>query len=140
MAELKSHAASCYNQAFDLWESGENPVKALELAATSLNLHRETGTPVNIAIGLWLYSRTLLAVRAAEAALAAARASISALNEVQEPADWLIASCLEGLARAQAAASHPDASATLEKAKSAVAQIADSDDRELIASQLADLL
>jgi hypothetical protein len=137
---MKSHAASCYNQAFDLWESGENPVKALELAATSLNLYREVGTPVNVAIGFWMYSRTLLAVHAADAALAAARASIGALKDVENPADWLTASCLEGLARAQLAAGHADAANTLAQAQGAISQIADADDRELIASQIADLL
>ena len=137
---MKSHAASCYNQAFDIWESGENPVKALELAATSLNLYREVGTAKNIAIGFWLFSRTLLAVHAPDAALAAARACVNAMKEVEEPADWLTASCLEGLARAQLATGHPDAANTLAQAQGAIAQIADADDRELIASQIADLL
>ena len=140
MDDVKRLAAETYNQAFEAVEAGQDPAWAVELAATSLNLWRRVGTEQNLSIGCWLYSRALVLAGANEAAIKAARASLNHLENIDSPADWLVASALEGYARALVAAAHADATEALQNAKDAVARIADAQDRTLIAGQLADLL
>jgi hypothetical protein len=142
-AEIRQLAASTYNEAFEVVEAANTSseaIWALELAATSLNLWRRVGTEQNLAIGLWLYSRALVKAGAPSAAIQAAKSSLKHAENIENPADWLVASCLEGLARALVAAEHADADKALTAAKDAVAAIAAAEDRELIAGQLADLL
>jgi hypothetical protein len=141
--ETRKLAASTYNEAFEAVESAASPADALwalELAATSLSLWRRIGTEQNLAIGLWLYSRALVKAGAADLAVIAAKASLAHTENIDAPADWLVASGLEGYARALIAAKHQDAAQALEAARAAVDAIATAADRELIAGQLADLL
>lgn len=137
--EIRKVASALYGQAFDAYEAGDNPLWATELAATSLNLWRQIGTDQNLAIGCWLYSRTLLQGGAVDLALVAIRNSLTHLNAIDEPADWLVASCLEGYARALNAAGVAEAIEALDQAAAAIEAIADPEDRALIASQFADL-
>lgn len=142
-AEIKKLAAATYNEAFEAVESVNSPseaIWALELAATSLNLWRRVGTEQNLSIGCWLYSRALVKAGATAAAVQVARAALTHAENVENAPDWLIASGLEGYARALIAAKHEDAIDALAKAKAAVDAITDAQDRELIAGQLADLL
>ena len=139
MDDIKTLAAKTYNEAFEAVEAGDNPVWAVELAAASLNLWRRVGNAQNLAIGCWLYSRALAKAGAGQLALAAAKNCLHHLENVDEPADWLQASALEGWARALAAANDERFSNALSEAEAAIAAIADSDARELISSQLADL-
>ena len=142
-AETRKLAASTYNEAFEAVENANTPAEAiwaLELAATSLNLWRRIGTEQNLAIGLWLYSRALIKAGAPAAALVAAKSSLKHTENIDSPADWLVASGLEGYARALVAAKHEEATEAIAKAKAAVDAIADAADRELIGGQLADLL
>jgi len=134
MDVLLALAKTTYNQAFDLVEAGEG-LKALELAATSLHLWRQVGTDKNVAIGLWLYSRALLGVGAKQAAIEAVTESVRLAK--LDGTDWLIASGLEGLARATAGTF--DFEANRAAAAKAIATIADPEDRQLIESQFADL-
>lgn len=140
MEPLRVEAVRCYNLAFEVWEAGEDKANAIELAATSLQLYRQFGTRKNLAIGSWLYSRTLIAAGALDAGLDMAQQAMEHTEAVTDPADWLVASAQEGLARALKANNSPDAPAAIAEAQRLVAAIADPDDRHLIAGQLADLL
>lgn len=141
-AETRKLAASTYNEAFEAVEAANSPADALwalELAATSLNLWRRIGTEQNLAIGLWLYSRALVRAGAADLAVVAAKASLAHTENIDAPADWLVASGLEGYARALIAAKSEHAAKALADALAAIEAIADAADRELIAGQAADL-
>ena len=141
--EIRKLAASTYNEAFEAVagaNSASEAIWALELAATSLNLWRRVGTERNLAIGLWLYSRALVKAGAPAAAVQAAKSSLKHTENVEDAPDWMIASGLEGYARALVAAKHEDAAKAIQAAKDAVAAISTTEDRELIAGQLADLL
>lgn len=137
--EIRKLAATTYNQAFDAVEAGDNPVWALELAATSLNLWRQVGNDQNLAIGNWLYSRALVAASAPQAAVQAAKHSLAHTGAIDSPADWLVASGLEGYARALLAAGEQEANQVLESALAAIDAISDTEARQMIASQIADL-
>jgi len=135
--EILALAKSTYNQAFEHIASADATkwLEGLELSATSLHLWRQVGTDKNVAIGLWLFSRALHKVGANEQAIETATESVR-LARV-DGTDWLIASGLEGLARASQGASAFESNR--EAAAEAIAAIADPADRELIASQFADL-
>ena len=139
--QLRERAAACYNAAFDAMERGDS-LLALELAAASLNLWREAGNDKNISISLWLYSRTLLGVHAESAALEAINLAGQHLTSIVDPEDWLVASLLEGRARAigasTSAAIRASYAAAYQSAAEAVSRIVADDDRELIAGQFAD--
>ena len=137
--EIRRVASALYNQAFDTYEAGDDPLKATELAATSLNLWRQIGDDENLAIGSWLYSRTLLQGGAEKLGLMAMKNALSHLKAITDPADWLVASMLEGYARALNAAGVPEAVTAINQAAAAIDAIKDPEDRALIASQFADL-
>jgi len=140
MDDIRTLAAQTYNQAFEAVESGENPVWGIELAASSLNLWRRVGNEQNLAIGCWLYSRALAKAGAGQLALTVAKNMLHHVDAIEEPADWLKASALEGWARALFAATDDRFATALADAKAAVAAIVDEQDRALIGGQLADLL
>jgi hypothetical protein len=137
MSEIRSLAIATYNDAYELVveRAAGNEIAGLELAATSLNLWRRVGTDQNLAIGLWLYSRALGNVGAREGSLEAAQQCVVIAESLG--VDWLLASALEGLARASVGTA--SFAANLQRAAGAIAQIQDPDDRELIESQFADL-
>lgn len=137
MSEIRALAIATYNKAYELVvERAEgNEIAGLELAATSLNLWRRVGTDQNVAIGLWLYSRALGNVGAREGSLEVAQQCVSIAETLQ--VDWLLASALEGLARASR--STPEFEVNRHRAEVAIAAIADPADRNLIESQFADL-
>lgn len=137
MSEIRSLAIATYNEAYELVVDRVhgNEIAGLELAATSLNLWRRVGTEQNLAIGLWLYSRAIGNVGAREGSLKAAQECVAIAESLE--VDWLLASALEGLARASLGTA--DFAANSHRAAQAIAQIADPDDRELIESQFADL-
>lgn len=137
MTEIRSVAIETYNDAFVLVVENPagNEIAGLELAATSLNLWRRVGTDQNAAIGLWLYSRALGNVGAREGSLEAAQQCVSIAESLG--VDWLLASALEGLARATRGT--PEFEVNRHRAEVAIAAIADPADRNLIESQFADL-
>ena len=140
MDEIREMAKKAYNEAYEAVDSMENPSWAVELAATSLNLWRRVGTEQNLAIGCWLYSRALAKSGAGALALQVARNCLTHVDAIDEPADWLRASALEGYARALHAASDERFTAALAQAQEAIAELSSDSDRELIGGQLADLL
>lgn len=137
--DIKKLASETYNKAFEALEAGEDLVSAVELAATSLNMWRRVGNDRNLTIGYWLYARALAFGGAADLALAASRKSLEHLKNVDSPADWMVASALEGYARSAVAAGLPNAADAIKAAADAIARIEDPEDRELIAGQFADI-
>lgn len=140
MDEIRKLAAATYNQAYEAVEASDSPAWAIELAATSLNLWRQVGTEQNITIGCWLYSRTLAKASAGELAVTVARNALTHLSNVEDAPDWLTASTLEGYARALKAAADQEFEAALKNALDAIERIADEEDRQLISSQISDLI
>lgn len=130
MTEIRKLAIDSYNRAFDLVIEGDQHqlLEGLELAATSLHLWKQVGTQENEAIGLWLYSRALQKAGAKELATQAAERSLELAEK-----DWMIASALEALTRATGDEMIKN------RAIAAIEAIQDPDDRDIIASQFADL-
>jgi len=140
MDEIRAMAAKAYNEAYEAVESMENPGWAVELAATSLNLWRRVGTEQNLSIGCWLYSRALAKAGAGALSLQVAKNCLAHLDAIDDPADWLRASALEGYARALLAASDERFESALAEAQAAIEALAEERDRQLIGGQIADLL
>lgn len=136
-AILRTTAIDCYNRGFQLVIEGDasTALEGLELAATSLHLWKLVGTPTNEAIGLWLYSRALEKTGARDAAREAANLSIAIAKKLE--IDWMIASGTEALTRA----SRETAEFDRLRAETAalIDAIVDTEERELISGQFADL-
>lgn len=135
--EFRTWAATAYNEAFDAVESGEEPLRALELAATSLHLWRKVGNNQNLAIGYWLYSRALIGASSLQLAIDASEKSLQHLSAIDSPADWLIASVNEGFARALHAADDPRSTDAIAKTEQLISEISEPEDRAMIAQQFA---
>lgn len=132
---IRKEAIATYNEAFDLIESGADVLKAVDLAGKSLELWRQVGNDQNMAIGYWLHSRAFAAADNGHLAIQAAETSLQHLTNIESPADWLIASLNEGLARAYLAANDSRADEAMKKTAELVAKIAEIEDRELIQAQ-----
>jgi hypothetical protein len=137
--EIRTLAASAYNSAFEAVEAGNDPLFALELAAASLHLWCKVGNDQNLAIGYWLYSRALIGAQSFHLAIEAAVKSLSHLSVIDSPADWLVASVNEGWARALYLAGDLRSEDAIARTKELIAEIADPEDRTLIATQFASL-
>ena len=133
--EIRKEAVATYNEAFDLIESGADALMALDLASKSLELWRQVGNDQNMAIGYWLQSRAFAAAGNGHLAIQAAETSMQHLSNIESPADWLVASLNEGLARAYVTAHDSRADEAIKKTAQLVAKIADIEDRELIQAQ-----
>lgn len=98
----------------------------------------EGSTPINLGRGEWLCSRVYAVLGRAEPALWHARRSLAAA-EVGGPGaeDWDLAAALEAMARALDVAGDPEAAEWKRRARAALADIADPEDREPIAADLA---
>lgn len=95
------------------------------------------GGPEQWAISDWMVSRAAADVEQGSLSLAFALRANDAARESDAP-DWLVASVAEGVARAYAATgSHEERDEWLRHAERLVESIADEEDRELIARQLA---
>lgn len=136
---LRHEAIASYNEAFDLIESGNDFLKAVELAGKSLELWRQVGNDQNMAIGYWLHSRAFAAAGNGHLAIQAAETSLQHLSNIESPADWLVASLNEGLARAFVCSKDARAASALDEAERLITQISDSEDRELIQAQFSSL-
>ncbi|CAN2177226.1 hypothetical protein MCEJIRE27_00200 [Candidatus Nanopelagicaceae bacterium] len=137
--DVRKEAIETYNEAFDLIESGKDLINAVDLAGKSLELWRRIGNDQNMAIGYWLHSRAFAAAGNGHLAIQAAEISLQHLSNIESPADWLVASLNEGLARAYVAANDTRAQDAIKKAAELIANIADIEDRELIQDQFASL-
>ncbi len=92
-----------------------------------------------LAVGEWQCSRVYSVLGRGEPALHHARACL-AISEDGEVGDWVLAAAYEALARASAVAGDTvEARAWLARARTAVAGIADPEDREVIEGDLASL-
>jgi hypothetical protein len=142
-AVQRALAVRLFNRTWELLESdGRSPADDREMLASALasRLHWQgIGDDENYAAGDWLVAHVASHLGYADLALDFAAAAHERATTAQpEVPLWLVASTLEGLARAHAVAGHDDerdryaaeARATLEK-------VDDAEDRELIASQLA---
>lgn len=138
-AARRAWAASTYNRAFDALEAGDDPLGAVELAATSLHLWRGVGDDQTLAVGHWLLARALALAGAGDLALEASARALAHLARVADPPDWLVASLAEGRARALLAIEDPGAGRALEEARRAIAAVSDPEDRAIIEGQFADL-
>lgn len=138
-APHRALAVAAHNGCWDLLErerTALEDLELLELALTSRHHWRAAGGARELAIADWMVARCLAAIGDGPLSL---RFANTALDE--QPADapaWLRASLLEGVARAHAACGDQaarDEFAT--RAAAALAEEHDTEDRELIASQLA---
>jgi ribosomal protein S18 acetylase RimI-like enzyme len=136
---IKREAISTYNKAFDLHESGNDDLAAIELANASIHLWRQVGNDQNLAIGYWLASRIYAQFGHSKLAIATSEKSLHHLDQIDKPADWLIASIHEGWARALVSADDPRAKTAIEKTRELIANIADIEDRALIESQFSSI-
>jgi hypothetical protein len=137
---IRKEAIAAYNAAFDAVEAGADFLKAIELAAASLYLWRQVGNDQNVAIAYWLYSRALAGAGVGSLAMEAADKSLEHLSKIESPADWLIASLNEGLARAYLAAGDVRADAAIAATAQLIESIEDPEDRALIHGQFVSLL
>jgi hypothetical protein len=139
--DRRSIAAAAYNRCWELLENEERSVEdddeLLTSAFTSRYHWAVVGGREQVIISDWMVSRAAQALGEADLALRFAR---RANDAAQEPAtsDWLVASTAEGMARAFAVAGdEAQCQAWCEKAEQLIERIADDEDREIIAEQLA---
>jgi DNA-binding transcriptional MerR regulator len=133
-----------YNSTWTLIEKGDRTA-----AETDEMIHRahasrwhwaRVGTEVNLARGEWLCSRVYATIGRGEPALWHARRCVEISEATDDREGWDLPAAYEAMARASFVAGDP-ASGGLWKAKAsaALADIADADDREPIAQDLATL-
>lgn len=140
----RSTAAALYNRCWQLLESdartADDDVELLTSAFTSRHHWLAVGQRDQWITADWMVARAAAATGAGDLSLTFARRAYAAAREPGVP-DWLVASAAEGVARAFAAVG--DATQRDEWCRTAqalVAQIADPEDRSIIAEQLADVL
>jgi hypothetical protein len=135
-------ATKLFNRCWQLLESPRTPDDDAELltAAFSSRYHQLiAGELEQWIISDWMVSRAAAAVGDGQLSLVFATRAHAAAQDNDVP-DWLVASCAEGVARAYAAAGDAGQFGNFfGLATRLVAAIADTEDRELIAGQLADI-
>jgi len=137
---VKTLAIESFNGAWDLIDaadrSPEDDRQMLLLAAASRLHWAEVGTAENIAVGDWQVAHVLSLLGYGDAALAFASAAHERVVD-NGIGGYLVASTLEGVARAHAARGDaPARDDYLAKATAALDAIDDAEDRALIASQI----
>jgi hypothetical protein len=134
-------AVRLFNRTWELLERPDRDSagdRAMLASALASRLHWEDiGTDENLAAGDWLVAHVASHLGYADLALDFAAAAHERAAESDVPR-WLLASSQEGLARAHAVAGHPDErDRWAEAARSTLEDVDDTEDRELIESQLA---
>lgn len=134
-------AVESYNRCWDLLDrddrSQDEDFDLLTSAFVSRYHRSLAGGPEQWTVSNWMVSRAAADIGEGSLSLAFARRANDAVREFDAP-DWLVASAAEGMARAYAAlGSEQDRDEWFNKAEGLVAALADEEDRELIASQLA---
>ena len=137
-------AADLFNRVWELLEqperTREQDDEMLHSAHASRALWAGAGTVANLARGEWQCSRVYSVLGRPEPALWHARRCLELCEQAEpgELADFDLPFAYEALARAHAAAGdHETALRWLERAASAAVRIAEADDRELVAVDLA---
>jgi hypothetical protein len=140
-AQQRALAVALFNRTWELIESSRDPAQDREMLATALasRLHWEgIGTDENLAAGDWLVAHVASVLGNAELSLDFANAAHERATSADGMPDWLVASTLEGLARAHATAGHAaERDAYVARATAALSIVDDEEDRDLIESQLA---
>ncbi len=143
MSEIdhRTIGVEAYNRCWDLLERDErnqdDDLELLTLAFTSRYHWSFAGGPEQWTVSDWMVSRAAADIGEGSLSLVFALRANSAVREFDAP-DWLVASTAEGLARAYAALGDEDArDEWVNNAEYLVEAIADDEDRDLIAGQLA---
>ena len=141
-AGQRALAVRLFNRTWELLDLERDAAADREVLATALasRLHwTGIGTDENLAAGDWLVAHVASRLGHADLALdfaSAAHERVSTSRE-QLPA-WLVASTLEGLARAHAVAGHDDErDAFAADARRVLEAVEDDEDREIVEGQLA---
>lgn len=143
-AGQRALAVRLFNRTWELLESERDAAadrEALETAMASRLHWTGIGTDENLAAGDWLVGHVASRLGHAELALdfAAAAHERVATSREQLPA-WLVASTLEGLARAHAVAGHDEErDAFAADARRVLEAVEDEEDREIVEGQLASI-
>lgn len=134
-------AVESYNRCWDLLErsdrSQDEDFELLTSAFVSRYHWSFAGGPEQWAVSDWMVSRAAADIGEGSLSLAFALRANDSVRGFDAP-DWLVASAAEGVARAFAAhGNERERDEWLNTAENLVVAIADQEDRELIASQLA---
>jgi hypothetical protein len=133
-------AVRLFNRTWELLESARDEAGEREMLVTALasRLHWDgIGTDENLAAGDWLVAHVASNLGHADLALDFASAAHARATTGDVPL-WLVASTQEGLARAHAVAGHDEErDQWAADARTTLAGVTDTEDRELIESQLA---
>jgi hypothetical protein len=135
-------AVAAFNHTWELLESDRSAADDRMLLASALasRLHWEgIGADESYATGDWLVAHVASHLGYADLALDFAAAAHERVAAADPPVErWLLASTMEGLARAHAVAGHVDErDRWAARARETLATVDDAEDRDLIASQLA---
>jgi hypothetical protein len=141
-AGRRALAVRLFNRTWELLDAERDEAGDREVLATAMasRLHwQDIGTDENLAAGDWLVAHVASRLGHADLALdfaAAAHERVSTSRD-QLPA-WLVASTLEGLARAHAVAGHDEErDAFAADARRVLEAVEDDEDREIVENQLA---
>ncbi|HET7901653.1 MAG TPA: hypothetical protein VFL59_10730 [Candidatus Nanopelagicales bacterium] len=138
-------AVHLYNRTWDLLDLGDQRTEAqthemVDAAHASAWHWAQIGGLEQAVVGEWMISRVHASAGHGEAAVLHAQRAFTLLHSGDGLPDWLEASVQEGLARAHLAAGDRDAAEfAAHAATDSLDKIAEADDRELVASQLAEL-
>jgi hypothetical protein len=141
-AVQRALAVRLFNRTWELLDAKRDEAVDREVLATAMasRLHWQgVGTDDNLAVGDWLVAHVASRLGLADLALDfAAAAHERATTSSQEMPAWLVASTLEGLARAHAVAGHQEErDAFAADARRVLEAVDDDEDREIVESQLA---
>ncbi len=137
-------AVGLYNRTMDLLQVPDRTAAQdddlIHAAHASRHHWGEVGSPLNLARGEWLCSRVYATLGRGEPALWHARRCLELLEgpASADREDWDLAAAYEAMARALATAGdEPGRDAWLGRAREALGDIVDPDDREVIEQDLA---
>jgi exoribonuclease II len=135
-------AVQLFNRTWELLESPRSPADDRTMLASAIasRLHwADIGTAENYAAGDWLVAHVASHLGYSDVALEFAAASYQTAISADPPVDrWVIASAQEGLARAHACAGHDaERDRYAAEARRTLETVDDTEDRDLIAGQLA---
>ena len=141
-AAQRALAVRLFNRTWELLDTERDEAGDRDVLATAMasRLHwRGIGTDENLVAGDWLVSHVASRLGHADLALDFAAAAHERVSTSSEPLPtWLVASTLEGLARAHAAAGHDEErDAYAADARRVLEAVDDDEDRDIVESQLA---
>ncbi len=142
-ATRRALAVGLYNRAMDLLQvpdrTPDQDDDLIHTAHASRHHWGEVGTPLNLARGEWLCGRVYATLGRGEPAVWHARRCLELLEgpAAADREDWDLPAACEGMARALSAAGDTDGRDAWEaRAREALADIVDAEDREVIEQDL----